>query len=101
MVKPIELDPEWVLTELSDALYADGCGNMSVDTYSLTEAKWIKLALNTLHIDFQETVYGESDMTFVDIEFCIDDLKINCPALYKEMMEMDAKNRLFKGLNIN
>jgi hypothetical protein len=101
MVKPIEFNPEWVITELSDSLYADGSGKMSVDTYTPTEAKWIKLALNTLHIDFRETEYGEGDMTFVDIEFRIDDLKINCPALYKKMMEMDAKNNLNKNLNLN
>jgi hypothetical protein len=100
MVKLMELTPEWVLTELPLALYADGNGNMSVDTYTYT-AMWIKLALNTLHIDFRETEYGEGEMTFIDIEFRIDDIKINCPALHKRMKEMDVKNNLNKSLNLN
>lgn len=101
MSKTIELNPEWVLTELSDSLYADGSGNMSVGISTHNDAKWIKLALHTLHIDFQETEYGEGAMTFVDIEFRIDDIKINCPALYKKMVELDAKNNLNKNLNLN
>jgi hypothetical protein len=101
MVKIIELNPEWVLSEMPVSLYADGNGNVSLDTDTLTDAKWIKLALDTLCINFQETEYGEGDKTFIDIEFCIDDLKINCPALYKKMKEMDAKNSLYKALNIN
>ena len=101
MVKLIELNPEWVLTELSGSLYADGSGNMSVGISTHNDAMWIKLALNTLSINFQETEYGEGAMTFVDIEFRIDDIKINCPALYKKMMEMDTKNNLNKSINLN
>lgn len=101
MVKLIELNPEWVLTELSDSLYADGQGNMSVDTYTHYDAKWIKLALNTLCINFHETEYGEGEMSFIDYEFRIDDIKINCPALYKMMKEMDAKNNIIKNTNLN
>jgi hypothetical protein len=101
MVKPIELTPEWILSEIPDSLYADGCGNMSVDTYTPNDAKWIKLALDTLCINFQETEFGEGDKTFIDIEFRIDDLKINCPALYKRMKEMDAKNKIIKNTTLN
>jgi hypothetical protein len=101
MVTHIELNPEWVLSEIPDSLYADGNGNVSLDTDTLTNAKWIKLALNTLCINFRENEFGEGDMIFIDIEFHIDDLKINCPALYKKMKEMDAKNKLNKSLNIN
>jgi hypothetical protein len=101
MVKPLELTPEWVLTELPQALYADGCGNISVDTSAQSDAKWIKLALNTLHINFQEHEFGENDNTFTDIEFRIADIKVECPDLYKRMVEMDTKNKIYKGLNIN
>ncbi|MGD0340502.1 MAG: hypothetical protein ABSA76_02165 [Bacteroidales bacterium] len=101
MTKLIELNPEWVLSELPDSLYADGNGNISIDTCTRNDASWIKLTLNTLCINFRETEFGVGEKTFVDIEFRIDDLKINCPALYKRMKEMDAKNKLYKNLNIN
>ncbi len=101
MVKPIELNPEWVLSKLPQSLYADGNGVISIDTDSATDASWIKLALDTLCINFRENEFGEGDMTFIDIEFHIDDLKNNCPTLFKKMKEMDAKNKLNKSLNIN
>ena len=101
MVKPIELNPEWVLSELTDSLYADGCGNISVGSSTPNDAKWIKLALNTLNIPFKEIEFGEGDVTFTDIEFRIEDIKVECPNLYNRMREMDAKNKIYKDLNIN
>ena len=64
MVKPIELNPEWVLSELPQSHYADGNGVVSVDTESTSDAKWIKLALNTLLIPYEEKEYGEGTLTF-------------------------------------
>ena len=101
MVKPLELTPEWVLSELTDSLYADGCGNISVGTSTHSDAKWIKLALNTLSTPYHEHEIGEGDVTFTDIEFRIEDIKEDCPTLYKRMKEMDAKNNIYRGLNIN
>ena len=101
MVKPIELTPEWVLNELPISHYADGNGVGSIDTDSVSDACWIKLALNTLLIPYEEKEYGDDDLTFIDFEFCIEDLKENCPALYKQLKEMDTKNKIYKGLNIN
>lgn len=101
MVKIIELNPEWVLSELTDSLYADGCGNISVGTSTPNDAKWIKLALNTLSIPYQEHEFGEGDVTFTDIEFRIEDIKVECPNLYNRMREMDVKNKIYRGLNIN
>ncbi len=101
MVTHIELNPEWILSEIPDSLYADGNGNISVDTYTHSDASWIKLALDTLCINFRENEFGEGEMTFVDIEFRIDDLKNNCPTLYKKMKAMDAKNKVYKNTNLN
>jgi hypothetical protein len=101
MVKPIELNPEWVLSELPQSLYADGNGNISVDTDTITDAKWIKLALNTLLIPYEENEYGDGDMTFIDIEFNLEDLRTECPTLYKKMKEMDAKNKIYKNINLS
>jgi hypothetical protein len=101
MIKLIELNPEWVLSELTDSLYADGCGNISVGTSTPNDAKWIKLALNTLCIPYMENEFGEGDVTFTDIEFRVEDIKNECPTLHKRMVEMDAKNKIYRGLNIN
>lgn len=101
MVKHIELNPEWVLNELPQSLYADGCGNISVDTDSLNDASWIKLALNTLRIPFEENEYGDGNMNFIDIEFRIEDLQQDCPILYNRMKAMDAKNKIYKHTNLN
>jgi hypothetical protein len=101
VIKPIELTPEWVLSEIPQSLYADGNGNVSIETYTVTDAKWIKLALLTLLIPYEEKEYGEGDQTFIDIELCIDDIKENCPNLYKKLKDMDAKNKIYKSLNLN
>ena len=101
MVKPIELTPEWVLNELPISHYADGNGVGSIDTDSASDACWIKLALNTLLIPYEEQEYGDFDMTFIDFEFNINDIKDNCPNLYIKMKDMDAKNKIYKDLNLN
>jgi hypothetical protein len=101
MKKIIEATPEWVLSNFPQALYADGSGNVSLDVYDVTEVKWIELALQTISINFKENEYTEDDLTIIDIEFRLEDLQENCPALYKQLKEMDAKNKIYKGLNIN
>lgn len=101
MIKIVELIPEWILCNFSQASYADGYGHVSLDVYDNRDIKWIELALNVLNIPFEENEYVDGDMTFIDFEFCIEDLKDDCPTLYKEMKDMDAKNKIYKGLNIN
>jgi hypothetical protein len=101
MVKFIEITPEWVLTEIPQSLYADGNGNISVDTDNVTDVKWIKLALDTLYIPYEEKSYGDDNNVFFDFEFWIEDIKDNCPALYKSMKEMVAKNKIYKQTNLN
>lgn len=101
MVKLIELTPEWILSELSQSLYADGKGTVCIDTDNTSNACWIKLALNTLLIPYEEKEYGDNDTTFIDFEFNINDLKETCPNLYKIMKDMDAKNKIYKDLNLN
>jgi hypothetical protein len=59
MVKPIELNPEWVLSELPLSHYANCSGVVSIDTDSATDASWIKLALKTLCIPYEENDYGD------------------------------------------
>lgn len=101
MVKHIELNPEWILTELPQSIYADGNGVISVDTDSSTDAKWIKLALKTLCIPFEENEFGDEDLMFIDIEFNIEDLKQDCPTLYRILKDVDTKNKIYKHTNLN
>jgi len=101
MVKIIELNPEWVLSEIPVSLYAEGCGIISVETDTITDAKWIKLALETLLIPYDEKEYGDGNTIFIDIEFHIEDLRSDCPNLYKKMKEMDTKNKIYKRTNLN
>jgi hypothetical protein len=101
MVKHIELTPEWVLSELPQSHYANGSGVVSLDTDNAANASWIKLALNTLLIPYEENEYGEGDSTFIDIEFNIKDIKENCPTLYKKMKKMDTKNKIYKNTSLS
>ena len=101
MVQPIDLTAEWILSKFPQALYADGCGHVSLDVYDDSDIKWVELALNTLCISFKVNEFVDGDSKFIDFEFCIEDLKENCPALYKELKSMDAKNKIYKELNIN
>lgn len=101
MIKHIELNPEWVLSELPQSHYAHGNGVVSIDTDTVTDAKWIKLALNTLLIPYEEKEYGEGTTIFIDIEFHIEDLRTDCPNLFKKMKEMDTNNKLYKNTSIN
>ncbi len=100
MVKFIEITPEWALTAIPQSHYACD-GNISIDTDNVTDVKWIKLALNTLCIPYEEKSYGDDNNVFFDIEFRIEDIKNDCPALYKSMKEMDAKNKIYKQTNLN
>jgi hypothetical protein len=101
MMKTIELNPEWILTELSQSLYADGNGIVSMDTDNSTDASWIMLALNTLCIPYEVEYYDDIDSSYIDFNFRIEDIKINCPTLYKKMKEMDTKNKIYKHTNLN
>jgi hypothetical protein len=81
--------------------YADGNGNVSIDTDNATDAKWLALALNTLYIPYEEDDLGDVGMIYYGFNFRIEDIKENCPTLYKSMKEMDMKNNIYKDLSIN
>jgi hypothetical protein len=101
MIKLIELNPEWILNEIPISHYADGNGNISIDTDSSTDAKWLMLALNTLCIPYQEDDFGDGDTNYFGFNFRIEDIKKDCPTLYICLKEMDAKNKIYKDLNLN
>ena len=101
MVKPIELNPEWVLAELPQMVIPFGDGEVSLITNCEADADTIKSALGSLCIHFNLNEYSDDLTDIFDFELLIDDIKINCPALYKKAKEIDAKNNIIKGLNLN
>jgi hypothetical protein len=101
MGKPIELNPERVLTELPQTIIPFGDGEVSLITDCAADAERIKSALGSLCIHFNLNQYSNDLKDIIDFELCIDDLKINCPALYKKMKAMDAKNNIIKLTNLN
>ena len=100
-MKLIELTPEWVLNELPISCYADGTGNVSLETDNITNAKWIMLALNTLCIPYEENGYAEVGTIIYGFNFKITDIKQECPSFYGIMKEMDNNNKIYKNLSNN
>lgn len=100
-MKSIEITPEWVLNKLPISHYADGNGNISIETDSATDAKWIMLALNTLCIPYEENAYAEVGTIIYGFDFKITDIKQECPSLYESMKEMDNNNKAYKNLSKN
>jgi len=101
MGEPVELTPERVLTELPQMIIPFGEGEVSLITDCVADADRIKSALGILCIHFNLNEYSNDLQYIIDFELYIDDLKINCPALYKEMKAMDAKNKIYKNTNLN
>lgn len=95
-MKTIEITPEWVLNELPHMHVADGNGNMSFYTDSVTDVRWITLALNTLGISFQTFDERSYKITFFWFEFKIEDLKEDCPVLYTKWKQEDDTLRKAK-----
>ena len=93
MKKMIQLTPEWVLNKLSHSHYADGKGNLSVQTCHVSDANWIALALDSLDVTYEE--YEFYDETFLfNFDFRLEDIKDECPMLYKNFTSMDDRNKI-------
>jgi hypothetical protein len=101
MAKIIELNPEWVLNEIPKSHYADGSGNISVDTDNTTDVRLITNALNMLGIPYEQSEFGDAITIFFEIEFRIECIKESCPVLHKKMKELDEKNKITKDINLN
>lgn len=102
--KLIEVIPEWVLDNLSDSMYADGYGNMSVYTSSVSDYNWMRLALNTLKITYEESDNGGYNNMLHGFEFRIEAIKNECPSLYERMIKLNINNLEFKlnrGIGLN
>ena len=98
-MKTIEITPEWVLNELPHMHVADGNGNMSFYTDSVTDVRWITLALNTLGIEFQEYDEGDKDFIFFWFEVVIEDFKKHCPELFEKWMKLNEREKIDGTVN--
>lgn len=108
-MKEIKLTPEWVLEKLSDSVYVDGDGKVTLTIdmmISFSNCYWITLALDTLEIKYEEDEYeieGDNDSFMIDYSFDLEDIKEECPNLYKDWSEMKRHNKDFTqkkfGLN--
>jgi hypothetical protein len=92
-MKKIEVAPEWFLTELPHMHVADGKGNMSFFTDSVTDVRWIRLALSTLGIKVREYDKGDDHTVSFGFDVKIDDIKADCPELYLEWNQLDEDVR--------
>ena len=88
--KLIELDPEWVIENfsISQGVFEDG--KMFVQTDRIIESSVIHFLLESLKIDFEidGDIEEEDECIF---EFRIEDIKIDCPSLYAEMIRLNIK----------
>jgi hypothetical protein len=90
----IKLTPEWVLTQLAESNFPCGDGNIIVYTLEPSNAAWIQLALDTLNIIYNINDYDHGDNRVLrGFDFSIEDLKSECPTLYKKFKEMDEEYR--------
>lgn len=94
-MKNLNLTPEWVLEKLPHTRYADGAGNISVYTDDATDANFIELALDSLHINYEAYDYLDENDDFVfGFDFRIEDIKDECPAFYQSMKEINNNNMI-------
>jgi hypothetical protein len=96
MEKLIELTPEWILEKLTVTHYADGRGNVTITADTVSDSRWIDLALDTLGVKYETNTVGydpdpKKQYFEVQWEFKIEDIKIDCPNLYAKWKIMDAQ----------
>ncbi len=91
-MRKLKLTPEWVLKKLPHTHYADGDGNVSVYTNDATDANFIELALDSLHIHYEAYDYldGNDDFVF-GFDFRLEDIRDECPLIFHTLKEIDRK----------
>lgn len=102
MKKVIELSPEWVLEKLPHTCHADGDGKISVYTNDATNANYIELALDTLHINYEAYDYVDENHDFVfGFDFRIEDIQVECPEFYQRVLVLDFNKQIHNFLTKN
>lgn len=103
MTKQLRLTPVWVLEKIPLTRNADGNGNASVYTDDATDANFIQLALDSLHINYETYDYHDDDNDddndfLFGFDFRIEDIKEECPSFYQSMKELDNNNLIKKNI---
>jgi len=96
-MRKIEITPEWVLEKLTITMHADGKGNVTISSDSVTDSHWIDLALATLKVKYETVTVGydpDPKKQYIEVqwEFRIDDIKDDCPTLYSKWKLIDDAN---------
>lgn len=93
-MKKIEIRPEWILEQCPHTVQPNGKGNIMISTDNVSLSLWIDLALDILDIEYESSTVGydpnpKKQYLEVQWEFRIEDIKEECPTLYKEWKLMD------------
>jgi hypothetical protein len=85
-MRKLQLTPEWVLEKLPHTHFADGSGKISIYTGDTSDANFIELALDSLHISYETYDYLNDNKDFVfGFDFRIEDIEVECPSFYQSM----------------
>ena len=97
-MRNLKLTPEWVLEKLPHTHFADGDGNVSIYTDDATDANFIELALDSLHIQYEAYDYlDDNDDLVFGFDFRIEDLQNECPSFYQSIKVIDNNNLVNKN----
>jgi hypothetical protein len=94
-MKKVELSCEWILDKLAFTHFSEGNGVGWIEADGM-EIMFVELALKTLGIEYTEDEYinEHTDEFYMQYKFKIEDIKDECPNLYKMMHEFDERNRM-------
>jgi hypothetical protein len=96
-MKQIEITPEWILDKLSVSNHADGLGNITITADTVSDSRWIDLALDTIDVMYETYCVGydpDPEQQYFEViwEFRLEDIKYDCPNLYSRWKKMDQTN---------
>ncbi|MCU4175504.1 hypothetical protein [Carboxylicivirga sp. N1Y90] len=96
----IEVKADWILDVFSESQYADGNGSVSLYTSCVRDAQWMELALSTLNVKFEyQEMIDKNDEFLFEYNFLLGDIEDTCPALYKNLNELNSKlHKFFKAI---
>ena len=89
----ITLTSDWILSRLSHTFSANGDGIASLYCDDSVQYHLIDLALEQMKIDYDIDEYDNEDNTFTtEFIFIIEDIKLECPILYKSLKHLNYRN---------
>lgn len=107
-MKKIEITPEWILDKLTVTHYADGLGKITITADTVSDSRWIDLALDTINVKYESDILEydpdpedpDDDFYFeISWQFRIEEVKDDCPNLYVKWMVMNLLNSIMENKN--